>query len=117
VVLPGEDFVADLNDKLVALIVEPLVRMVSRGGGLLQDGVRGNHLAGNQILAYAEMLERALSLGAPELVRRHLDNTEAVGFLSHAGHLVPGLMSLTVTSFAPAKTQLLVEARDILLIP
>ena len=86
VMLAGEDFVAGLNDQFVSLIVEPLAGVVRGGGGLLQDGVGGDHLAGNQILADAEMLERALGLGAPQLVRRHLDHAEAVCFLSHLDH-------------------------------
>ena len=38
--LAGKDFVADLNDQLVALVVEPLAGMVGFGGGFLQDRVR-----------------------------------------------------------------------------
>ena len=86
--LAGEDFVAGLNDQLVTLIVEPLAGMVRDGGGFLQDGVGGDHLARNQILADAEMLERALGLSAPQLVRRHFNHTEAVGFFSHVGHVI-----------------------------
>jgi hypothetical protein len=44
-VLTREDFVADLNDQFMALIVEPLASMISIGGAFLQDGVRANHLA------------------------------------------------------------------------
>ena len=86
VMLAGEDFVADLNDQLVALIVEPLAGMVGVGGGFLQDGVGGDHLARNQILADAEMFERALGLRAPQLVGGNIDLAEAVGFFSSACH-------------------------------
>ena len=82
VVLAGEDLVADLNDQLVRLVVEPLAGMVGVGGGFLQDGIGGDHLARDQILADAEMLERALGLCAPELVGRNIDLAETVGFLS-----------------------------------
>ena len=84
--LAGEDFVADLNDQFVALIVEPLAGVVRGGGGFLQDGVGGDHFARHQILADAEMLERALGLRAPQLVGGHLDHAEAVGFFSHLDH-------------------------------
>ena len=65
VMLACQDLVTDLNDQLVALIVQPLAVMVRDGGGLLQCGVGRDHLAGNQVLADAEMLKRALGLGAP----------------------------------------------------
>src|SRR5216684_824958 len=87
VVLAGEDFVAGLDDQLVLLIAEPLAGMVCRGSGLLQDGIGGDHLARNQVLADAEMLERPLGLSAPQLVRRHFDYTEAIRFFSHVGHV------------------------------
>src|ERR1700682_682537 len=61
--------------------------MICRSRGLLQDGIGGDHLARNQVLADAEVLERPLGLSAPQLVRRHLDYTEAIGFLSHGGHV------------------------------
>ena len=47
VMLAGEDFVAGLNDQLVALIVEPLAVVVRDGGGFLQDRVGRDHFAGN----------------------------------------------------------------------
>src|SRR6185436_11508265 len=34
------------------------------------------------------MLERALSLRAPELVRSNLNHTKAIGFFSHADHVM-----------------------------
>ncbi len=87
VVLAGEDFVAGLDDQLVLLVAEPLAGMVCRSSGLLQDGIGGDHLARNQVLADAEVLERPLGLRAPQLVRRHFHYTEAVGFFSHGGHV------------------------------
>ena len=86
VMLAGEDFVAGLDDQLVALIVEPLAVVVGDGGGFLQGGVGRDHFAGNQILADAEMLERTLGLSAPELVRRHFNDAEAVRLFSHLRH-------------------------------
>src|SRR5262245_48814364 len=73
VMLTGEDFVASLNDQRVLLITEPLTGMVCYGHGFLQNGISGDHLAGNQILADAEMLQRALCLGPPQTISRHLD--------------------------------------------
>jgi hypothetical protein len=80
-----------MDDQLVTLIVEPLTRMVRGGSGFLQGGVGGDHFAGNQIAADAEMLERALGLGAPQSVRRHFNHTEAVALFPHVGHVIsPG---------------------------
>ena len=56
--------------------------MVGVGRRLLQDGVGGDHLARDQVLADAEMLERALRLRAPELVGGNFDLAKAIGFLT-----------------------------------
>ncbi len=91
VVLAGENLVANLNDQLVTLIVEPLSGMVRGGGGLLQGGVGGDHFSGYQVLPDAEMLERALGLSAPQLVRGHFNHTEAIALFSHVDHMIsPG---------------------------
>src|SRR5262245_10865148 len=101
VMLAGEDFVAGLNDQLVGLIVEPLAGMVRCGSGFLQDGIGGDHLTRNQIFAGAEMLERALGLSTPELVRRHVNHTEAICFFSHVGHwTLLGSSRATISSTA-----------------
>src|SRR5580692_1814453 len=63
--LASEDFVTNLNDQLVALVVEPFARMVGIGGCFLQRGKRSDHLARDQILAYAEVFQRALGLRSP----------------------------------------------------
>jgi hypothetical protein len=57
VMLPGENFVARLNDQSMALIVEPCAGVVRSGGGFLQGGVGSDHFARDQIPADAEMLE------------------------------------------------------------
>ena len=85
-VLAGEDFVAHLNDQLVTLVVEPLAGVVGDGSGFLQNRVGGNHLARDQIPADAEVLERALRLRAPELVRGNIDFAEAVSLGSRSRH-------------------------------
>ena len=87
VMLPGQDFVADLHDQRVTLVVEPPAGMVGIGRRLFQDGVGGDHFARDQVLADAEMLQRALGLRAPQFVGGHLDLAEAVGFLAKVVHL------------------------------
>ena len=57
VMLAGQYFVTDLDDQLVGLVVESLAGMVRVGGGFLQNGVRGNHLTRDQVLADAEVLK------------------------------------------------------------
>ena len=84
--LSGEDFIANLHDQLVTLIVEPLAGVIRRSGGLLQGGIGGDHFAWNEISADAEVLERALGLSAPQLVRRYFNHPEAVLFRSHVDH-------------------------------
>ena len=86
VMLTRQDLVTGLNDQLRALIVEALAVMVRDGGGLLQNRVGRDHLARNQVLADAEMLKRALGLGAPQLVGRNSDLAEAVGFDANVAH-------------------------------
>jgi hypothetical protein len=66
VMLAVEDLVADINDQLMALVIEPLARIVRIGRGFLQNGVCRDHLAWNQIFADAEVLKRALGLGTPK---------------------------------------------------
>jgi hypothetical protein len=95
VMLAGEYFVADPDDQLVTPVVEPIAGMVRIGGGLFQNGIRGDHLARHEVLADAEVLERALCLGSPKFVRRNLDLAKTVGFdakFSHTGISI-GLIS------------------------
>ena len=63
--LAGENLVTGINDQLMGLVLEPLAGMVRVGGGFLQNRVRGNHLARDQVLADAEVLKGALGLSAP----------------------------------------------------
>ena len=88
VVLASEDLVTDLHDQLVGLFGEPLAGVVGGGRGFLQNGIRDDHLSRDQILANAEVLERTLSLCAPELVGGNIDFAEAVGFLANVCHSV-----------------------------
>src|SRR5215469_14076801 len=66
--LAGKDFVTGLSDEFVLLIAQSLTGVVDRRGGFFQNGVSGDHFTRNQVLADAEMLERALGLRTPKLV-------------------------------------------------
>jgi hypothetical protein len=70
----------------MAQTIEPFVGVVCVGGSLFQDSVCMNHLARDKVFADAEVLERALGLGPPELVGRHIDFAEAVRFFSDVAH-------------------------------
>src|ERR1700722_3373409 len=84
----GENLVARLGNETVDLIVEPLARVIRVGCAFLQDGVCRDHLARNQIGAYAEMLQRPLRLRSPELVGRYFDLAETVGFGAYIAHCI-----------------------------
>jgi len=86
VMLASEDFVAGLDDELELLVAEPLFVVVDDRGGLFQDRVGLDHIPRDQILADAEVLERALRLRAPELVRRDADLAQTVGFSAKLSH-------------------------------
>jgi hypothetical protein len=60
--------------------------VVGHGRRPLQDRIGVDHLARDQVVADAEMFQRALGLRAPELVRRDLDFAQAVGFDPHVRH-------------------------------
>jgi hypothetical protein len=85
VVLAGQDLVADLDNEPMHLVVETLAGMVGVGRRLLQDGEAGHHLARDQVLADAEMLERALGLRAPQR-SAGTSIRQAVGFSAGVGH-------------------------------
>ena len=86
--LAGEDLVAGLHDQGVRPVIETLSLMVRDGRGLLQNRVGRDHLARDQILADTEVLQRALGLGAPQLVGRDIDLAQAVGLFAYFDHLV-----------------------------
>ena len=71
--LAGKNLVADLDNQAVLFVIEPSASMIRVGGGFLQNCVRCNHLAGNQVLTDTEVLKRALCLSAPEFVGGHPD--------------------------------------------
>ena len=83
----GQNLVADLRDQRMDLVGKPLAGMVGVRRRLFQDGVGGDHVARRQILADAEMLERALGLRAPKLVGGDTDLAEGVGFYAEIAHL------------------------------
>ncbi len=78
VMLAGENLVACLNDQVVLLVAQSFTVVVGNRGGLFQDRIRRDHLAGNEILTNAEMLEGTLGLCTPELICRHFNETKAV---------------------------------------
>jgi hypothetical protein len=81
-VLTGQDLIASLRHQLIALIVEPLSGKVDDRGGFLQRRIGRDHLARDEIMADAEMLQRPLRLPGPQLIRRDLNDTDlSVSFL------------------------------------
>src|ERR1700736_3495326 len=78
--LAGEYFVTHLNDQLMALVIEPFAGLVRIGGGFFQNGVRGDPLARNEVLADTEMFQGALGLSAPQFVSGNLDLAKAIVF-------------------------------------
>src|SRR5258708_26742531 len=67
----------------MSLVLEPLADMVGVGCGFLQNGVRSNHLARNEVLADAEVLKRALGLSAPKPIGWDFDFAERVFLYSN----------------------------------
>jgi hypothetical protein len=92
-VLAGEDFVASPNDQRVGFVLQAAGGVVRRGGGALEGGIGGDHLARDQILPDAEVLQRALGLRAPQLVGRHRHLAEAVGLGAEFCHVAFHLAS------------------------
>ena len=86
VVLTREDFVAGASDEVAGLVIEAPAGMVRRRRRSFQDRVGGDHLARNQILPDAEVLQRPLRLRTPERGCGNLDLAEAVGFKPCVAH-------------------------------
>ena len=53
---------------------------VHGGAGAFDPGQGLNDLEGDPFIADGEVLKRALGLGSPERLRRHLNAPQAVGF-------------------------------------
>ncbi len=85
-VLSGQNLVAGLNDQIVDFSLEASIRAVCPRRRLFQKGQGADHFNRHDVFADAEMLNRALRLRPPQLVRRHLDVAEAVGFDSNGIH-------------------------------
>src|SRR4029077_10556894 len=83
VMLAGQNFVAGLRDQLVLLIAQPVAGTVCFRNSFLQNGIGRDHLPWDQVLANAEMFERALSLRAPQLVSGNIDFAETISLLAH----------------------------------
>src|SRR6266481_7063171 len=79
-VLAGQNLIASLHNESVTLVIEPLPGVVGIGGAFLQRGICCDHLPWDQILSYAEVLQRALRLGAPQTIRCDFYFAERVCF-------------------------------------
>src|SRR5262249_27507208 len=60
-------FVADAHNQVFLNFAKPAGVVVDQRGRLLDGGVGGNHLPGDQIIADAEVLQGPLRLRSPEL--------------------------------------------------
>jgi hypothetical protein len=80
-----ENLVTCANDQLMGLGVETAARSVRVRGSLLQRRVCGDHLARDEVVSDAEVLQRALRLGSPEFVGRDVDLAQAVDLLACGG--------------------------------
>jgi hypothetical protein len=82
----GRDLVANSNDEVASRSVESPDRVIRGRGRPLQDRVGRDHLAGHQLAADAEVLQRTLRLGSPELVGGDGYLAQAIVFLARRGH-------------------------------
>jgi hypothetical protein len=76
--LSGEHLVAGSNDQIMLMAGQPFASVVRFRRRLLEDNIGGNRFSRDQVTADAEMLQRALSLRAPELLGGHNDITQAI---------------------------------------
>jgi hypothetical protein len=84
--LAGENLITRLENEPVLVVAQPPAIVVGIRRALFQSRVRRDHLAGDEIVADAEVLQRALRLGAPQLVAGNIDPTQAVSFCANAHH-------------------------------
>jgi len=87
--LAGEDLVTDLNDEIMTFVIEALSREVRVRGSFFQNGIGGDHLAGHQVFADAEVFERTLGLRTPQLVGGYAHFSEAISLLPEFRHAIP----------------------------
>src|SRR5690606_18675664 len=73
-------------DGFAQLPVEPAEIHVHLGGGQLDDAERPHERDGHLFRADAEIGQRALRLGSPIAVRRHLDRAKGIGFYAGIRH-------------------------------
>src|SRR5205814_9699883 len=84
----GEDLVTDAQDQIVPLLVEAGALVIGDGGGALQYRVGADHLARHQVVADAEILQRALSLCAPQPLGGNRNLPEALASDPDVAHAV-----------------------------
>src|SRR4029079_12941244 len=77
--LAVDDFLRRPDDGAHPAGVDELERMIDLGRGALDDGERADQRPRHALGADAEVLDRALGLGAPVTVGRDFDRAEAVG--------------------------------------
>jgi len=87
VMLTGEDLVTDLDDQIVAFVVESLSSMVCVSSSFLQNRVRGDHFPRHEVLANAEVFKGTLGLRPPKLVDENLDLAKAIRFGAVFSHM------------------------------
>src|SRR5215468_12230018 len=87
VVLSRERFVRRRDDGVCLLRIERAQREIDLGRASLDDQQRANELWRHLLGGDAEVSERALRLGAPEVLGRHFDRAEAVALDARGGHL------------------------------
>src|SRR5580704_4362143 len=61
-----ENLVAGLNNESVPLVIKLATSMIRIHGGFLQNRIRRDHFARDQILSYAEMFKRPLRVCPPQ---------------------------------------------------
>ena len=79
VVLAVGDLVRRLDDRVGQRLVQLAAVAVHLGGGLLDEGQRPDHPAGQAQPADREVLDGPLGLGAVERIGGHFDLAERVG--------------------------------------
>jgi len=87
--LAAGHLVADPLDQLALPGRQPPGRGVDHRRGLLHVPVRVVHLHRHLVVADVEVLQAALGLRTPVMVRGHLDVAQAVEFLPHPGSVQP----------------------------
>src|SRR5258707_3194007 len=79
-VVAAKDLVTSARDQHVDFARQSTTLQIGRGSCTLYHCVGSDHLARDQVLTDAEILQGTLGLRAPDLFSRHFDPAQAVGF-------------------------------------